>query len=167
MLTHDEYGSSYGYTVSYSGNNTSQLGITATSYTGTNVAGTINGETATGSGQILTGNDGNTNTDSLKIKVTYSSTVPASLGTVKLTFGASELLERKLDDMLNSVDGYITYKMDGMDTTIDNIQEEIDTLEARLEKEREKLTNQFLAMEQAISKIQSIGQWLSQQLKSL
>lgn len=167
VLTHDEYGGSYGYTVSYSGNNTSQLGITATSYTGTNVAGTINGETATGSGQILTGNDGNTNTDSLKIKVTYSSTVPASLGTVKLTFGASELLERKLDDMLNSVDGYISYKMDGMDTTIDNIQEEIDTLEVRLEKEREKLTNQFLAMEQAISKIQSIGQWLSQQLKSL
>lgn len=170
VLTNNQYGSSYGFSVSYIGggiNNTSQLGITAQSYAGANVAGTINGETATGSGQILTGNSGNTNTDGLKIKVTYSSTVPASLGTIKLTLGVAESMNRKLDNMLNSVDGYITYRQKGLQTSIDNLQKQMDTLEERLVKERERLTNQYLNMEKSISRIQTLGAWLSQQLKSL
>ena len=141
------------------------MGVTAQAYAGTNVAGTINGETATGSGQNLIGDSGNTNTDGLSLKITYSSTVPASLGTLKLTLGVAELMEKKLDNMIVAIDGYVTYRQTGLQSTIDNLETQIETLEERLEKEREKLTNQYVAMEQAISKIQSMSNWLTNQLK--
>lgn len=170
VLTHNQYGSSNGFTISYVGggtNNTSQLGITAQQYSGTNVAGTINGETATGSGQNLAGNSGNTNTDGLSLKVSYSSTVPASLGTLKLTFGVAEQMEKKLNTMLDTVDGYVTYRQTGLQSTIDNLQKQMDTMDERLTREREKLTNQYLAMEKAISKVQSMSNWLTKQLSHM
>lgn len=168
VITHNQFGSTNGFTISYVGggtDNTSQLGVTAQAYAGTNVAGTINGETATGSGQNLIGDSGNTNTDGLSLKITYSSTVPASLGTLKLTLGVAELMEKKLDNMIDTIDGYVTYRQTGLQSTIDNLETQIETLEERLEKEREKLTNQYIAMEQAISKIQSMSNWLTNQLK--
>lgn len=169
VLTHNQYSSSNGFTVSYVGggtDNTSQLGVTAQVYAGTDVAGTINGEAATGSGQNLLGNSGNTNTNGLSIKVSYSGAVPVSLGTLKLTLGVAELMDKKLNTMIDSVDGYVTYRQTGLQTTIDNIQAQMKTMEERLTREREKLTKQYLAMEKAISKVQSISGWLSKQLGS-
>jgi flagellar hook-associated protein 2 len=69
VITHDTYGSTYGFTIAevYSG-------IADGTYAGVDVAGTINGEAATGSGQILVGDapaDGDTTSiERLSIKVT-------------------------------------------------------------------------------------------------
>ncbi len=170
VLTHNQYGSTNGFTISYVGggtNNTSQLGITAQAYSGTNVAGTINGEAATGSGQNLLGNSGNTNTDGLSLRVSYSGTVPADLGTLKLTLGVAELMDKKLNTMLDTINGYVMYRQTGLQSTIDNIGKQVDTMEARLTKEREKLTNQYLAMEKSISKIQNVSNWLTKQLSHM
>lgn len=170
VLTHNQYGSTNGLTVSYVGggtNNTSQLGITAQAYSGTNVAGTINSEAATGSGQNLIGNSGNTSTDGLSLKISYSGTVPADLGTLKLTFGIAELMDKKLKTMLDTVDGYVTYRQTGLQSTIDNLGKQMDTMEGRLTKEREKLTTQYLAMEKSISKIQNVSNWLTKQLSHM
>ncbi|MBI5191891.1 MAG: flagellar filament capping protein FliD [Nitrospirae bacterium] len=170
VITNNQYGSTNGFTISYVGggtNNTSQLGITAQEYTGTNVAGTINGETATGSGQDLIGNSGNTNTDGLSLKISYSSSVPASLGTLKLTLGVAEQMEKKLNTMLDTVDGYVTYRQTGLQSSIENFQKQMDTMDERLTREREKLTNQFLAMEKAISKVQNMSNWLTKQLSHM
>ncbi len=56
--------------------------VANTSYTateGANVAGTINGETATGQGQFLIGDAGTANVDGLKLKITASGTDPTGI----------------------------------------------------------------------------------------
>ena len=72
VITHDIYGDNHGFTISEGGND--HLGIVDTTYAGVDVAGTINGEAATGSGQILVGDapaDGDTTSiERLSIKVT-------------------------------------------------------------------------------------------------
>ncbi len=66
MLTNNDYGSAGSFSVSAN----ASLGITGGTYVGLDVAGTINGETATGSGQTLTGAAGNANTAGLSVKYT-------------------------------------------------------------------------------------------------
>ena len=61
---------------------------------GANVAGTINGETATGKGQMLVGNAGNANTEGLQIKVGTSNTgavasVTVAQGSLTFQIGAN------------------------------------------------------------------------------
>ena len=54
VLTNDSYGSSGSFTLTSTG-----LGLTDETVTGVDVAGTIGGEAATGSGQVLTGTSDN------------------------------------------------------------------------------------------------------------
>jgi len=71
VITHNSYGSNYGFSITEAND---YSGITDGAYTGVDVAGTINGEAATGSGQLLTGNtpgDGETTSiEDLTIRVT-------------------------------------------------------------------------------------------------
>ena len=130
---------------------------------GQDMAGTINGESATGSGQTLTGDDGNANTDGLSVKYNGTSN-NIDAGTIKLTFGAAEMFSRTLFDITDSVDGYVAFKQDSLQNSIDDFGTRIDEMEARLDKKTEMMINKFVAMEIALSKIQSQGQWLSGQI---
>ena len=61
---------------------------------GANVAGTINGETATGKGQVLVGNAGNANTEGLQVKVGTSNTgavasITVAQGSLTFQIGAN------------------------------------------------------------------------------
>jgi flagellar hook-associated protein 2 len=129
---------------------------------GVDVAGTINGEAATGSGQVLSGNSGDANVDGLVIKYTGSAT--GSIGTVKLTLGVAELFDRALFDMTDSFDGYIAFKQESLQDSIDSYTTQIEEMEARLERKREQLLNSFIKMELALQKIQSQSSWLAGQL---
>ncbi len=82
------------------------LGLVNGTYTGQDVAGTINGETATGSGQNLTGAAGNANTAGLSIKYTGSDN-DFDAGTVTLTLGLAALLDNTLFNITDSVSGYV------------------------------------------------------------
>ena len=67
--------------------------IGSTNYTGTagqNVAGTINGESATGQGQYLIGNTGNANTDGLKLKITTATAAGQIVAQVTITQGSTK-----------------------------------------------------------------------------
>ena len=59
----------------------SGIGTDQVSATGLDVIGTINGESATGKGQILTGNSGNSTTDGLTLRIT--SALAGSHGTIR------------------------------------------------------------------------------------
>ncbi|MFH1625837.1 MAG: flagellar filament capping protein FliD [Pseudomonadota bacterium] len=140
-------------------------GLANGTYTGVDVAGTIGNESATGNGQILTGDSGNDNTDGLVTKVTATST--GGQGDVKLTLGVAAQMYNELDFVTDPYDGYVTARMDGIDNVIDDLQDQIEAMEVRLEMQRQRLVNQFVAMEQALSAIKNISNWLSQQISSL
>ena len=141
------------------------IGLINGTVTGQDVAGTIGGETATGSGQTLTGDDGNVNTDGLYIKYT-GSTDNTDAGSVTLTLGVAEQFDRKLFGITDPIDGYIAFKQESLNNSIDDYETQIEQMEAFLDRRTETLINRFVAMELALSKIQSQSDWLTGQINA-
>ncbi len=168
QLINDNYGSSYNFTVAEntdSGLWNNSMSTPVTVNNGLDVAGTINGEAATGTGQNLTGNSGDTNIDSLVIKYTGSAT--GIIGNIKLTQGVAALFNNALFSITDPYEGYIGVKENSLSDQISNIDDNISTMQAHLDQKQQALTNQFVNMETAISKIQSQSQWLTSQINSL
>jgi flagellar hook-associated protein 2 len=168
VLTHDFYGSGRAFTVSENtdaGLWTNSQSIPLTADDGLDVAGTINGETATGVGQILTGNDGETNVDGLILKFTGTST--GDIGNVRLTLGTGELFSRVLFGITDPYEGYVSFKQDSLQSSVDQFETRIQETEERLDRKMEMMLNRFVAMEKALSMMQSQSQWLSGQLNAL
>ena len=168
VLTHDNYGSDYSFTISEdaaASGNKLWTGGDQTVNNGVDVAGTINGEVAAGSGQILTGDDGDGNADGLVVK--YSGTAEnVDAGNVKLTIGVGELFDRALYNITDSYDGYVSFKENSLQDNIKRLQTKMDEMEALLSQKQERMTNQFVAMETVLSKIQSQSQWLTGQINA-
>lgn len=167
VLTYDSYGSGNTFTISEDTDTGLWTGSQTTPVTvnnGVDVAGTINGEAATGSGQILTGNDGETNVDGLVIKYTGSTT--GAVGNIKLTLGVGELFDRALFNITDSYDGYVAFKQDSLQDRINSLETQIEEMEARLNRKMEMMINRFVAMEVALARIQSQSQWLSGQINA-
>ncbi|MBD3233581.1 MAG: flagellar filament capping protein FliD [candidate division Zixibacteria bacterium] len=141
-----------------------------TSTDGVDVEGTINGESATGSGQILTGDSDNTNTAGLSLKITLSEsdlTDNAAEGTITLARGIASLLSYELDDYTDSYDGSIASRVSGLQKQIDLYNDQLEELNTRLTMRREQLYKQFYAMEQTISQLQNEQQYFSAQLAQM
>ncbi len=171
VLKSDDYGSGISFTIDVDG---TELGLTDATHSGVDVAGTINGEAATGSGQVLTGDapaDGETTSvEGLAINVTLT---PAQLvsqgqsqGNIKITMGAAEKFDRELYFITNQYDGYVSFKQDSLQNSIDAFKTQIENMEAMLDRKTETLINRFVAMEMALNKIQTQSDWLTGQLNA-
>jgi flagellar hook-associated protein 2 len=127
--------------------------------------GTINGEAATGSGQILTGDDDEANVDGLVIK--YSgATTGDNVGSVTLTLGTAELFDRALFYITDSFEGYVAFKQDSLQNRIDDLEDDISAMEDRLDRKMELMINRFVIMERALAVMQSQSQWLAGQINA-
>ena len=141
------------------------LGLINGAITGQDVAGTINGESATGSGQVLTGDEGNVNTDGLSIRYNgMSNNIDA--GTITLTLGAAELFDRVLFNITDSYEGYVSFKQDSLQNRIKELEDQIEEMEARLDRKMEQMINRFVAMEVALGKLQNQSSWLTGQINA-
>mgnify|MGYP000675096687 CR=1 FL=1 len=163
VLTHNTYGTGQIALVSQS-SATDPLGLDdATSVWGVNVAGTINSITATGSGQTLTvDSDGN---DADGLSISYSGTgTPAT--TFTLTLGIGVLLDRQLGFITDTTDGYVAFKQESLQDSIDSYETRIEQMEAQLNRKMEMMINKFVAMEVALSKIQNQSNWLTGQINA-
>lgn len=164
VLTHNTYGSGKSFTVSEA-TDLLWTGGDQTVDNGKDVAGTINGEAATGSGRNLSGPAGANSVDGLVIRYTGSST--GEIGTVKLTLGTAELFDRALYSITDQYDGYVSFKQNSLVDTIDRLDNRKEDMEARIDRRMEMMISRFVAMERAIQQIQSQSQWLSGQINSL
>jgi flagellar hook-associated protein 2 len=142
------------------------LGLINGDVAGQDVAGTINGETATGAGQTLSGDEDNVNTDGLSVRYTGTSDA-LDAGDVKMTLGIAELFDRVLFNITDSVEGYVSFKQDSLQDSIDRFETDIEGMEARLDLKMEMMINRFVAMELALSKIQNQSDWLTGQVSAL
>ncbi len=167
VLTHDSYGSGYGF--SYTETTVSLLGTNNSPYVGLDVIGDIDGNAATGIGQILRGDASSDpenpyDTEGLTVKVTSTG---ADTGDVNLTMGSGELMYRDVDSITDQFNGLLTIRMDGIQDTIDDMSKSILASEERLAMEALKLNKQFVALELNLSKLQSVSSFMSQQLSQL
>jgi flagellar hook-associated protein 2 len=140
------------------------VNITQAASAGVDVAGTINGEAAIGSGTALTGAPG---TSIEGFVVSYSSTATGHVGDVTLTLGVAEAFSRSLDNLTNNHGGYVAYKQTNLQTSMDKLDSKIKQMENRLDTRMETLTKQYVAMETALGKMQSMSSWLSSQISGL
>jgi flagellar hook-associated protein 2 len=117
---------------------------------------------ATGSGELLTGVSG----DATGLLVQYSGTATGAVGSLTLTFGIAELMDRSLYQVTNSVDGTVINKKETVQDTVDSLSNNIDRMEKRLDQKMARMERQFIAMESAMNTLQSQGNWLSGQINS-
>lgn len=169
-ITSTEYGSEGGFTVAYTpgtgGDGTAALGIAAGTVAGLDVAGTINGVVASGSGQILTGGNGGGTDAAEGVIIRYRGTTARAAGTVAFSLGMAGTLLRAVQTMAADSSGAAlnaasaTTQADALDPRLDDIQK-------RLDARREALIRQFVAMEGALAKSQALGAALTSQLNAL
>ncbi len=84
-----------------------------------------------------------------------------------MTFGVAELIDRALFYITDSVDGTITNKEETIQETIDRLNDDIGDLEIRIERKMAELERRFIAMETALSQLQSQSDWLSGQINAV
>lgn len=164
VLTHREYGSAQSFGVEQQNDLLLGAGLDG-EYAGLDVAGTINGEAATGRGRTLTGKAGEANVEGLTL--IYTGTETGQVGSVSLTLGVAEGFYRSLFNMVDSFEGYVVNKQDSLQSYIDRLGEQIQSMEAQLDRRRAAMTSQFIQMEKVISKLQSQMSWLGQQINAL
>lgn len=118
-----------------------------------NVAGTINGEPAIGSGQVLTGAGGNANTDGLQIRFTGNTL--GNIGTVTYAQGVSDLMTGLVSGLTDSANGYLTNNDKGLQDQIDGIAKQITFRQDQLAAKKAILQARFNRMEQMIAELQA------------
>ncbi|MEP7344881.1 MAG: flagellar filament capping protein FliD [Gemmatimonadaceae bacterium] len=166
VLTGSQYGTSSTITTAYTAggaDGTAQLGIAAGIVTGTDVAGTIGGLLATGSGQTLTGVVGGP-TEGLSLR--YSGATVGNQGTVTFVLGVSGALYNAAD-IISRAGGTVNTQQDSLSKRVTDLQTRADTVTQSLERRRTSLTRQFIAMETALSRIQSQGSAITGYLSAL
>ena len=166
-LAHDDYGSSAGFEISYAAggaDGTASLGLTAGTHTGTDVAGTIGGRAATGSGRLLTGDE---ETDVEGLMIRYEGADTGSVGNITFSRGIASAVSVQTDLLMGSEAGSIEDVIEGMDPMVERLNDRIDALEDRLDRRREFLIRKFSAMEEAMSQAQQQSQVLSAQFSAL
>lgn len=141
-------------------------------YIGVDVAGTINGESATGTGQILVGSTNNTNTDGLKLQVTVSASSllaqGANQGSVVVSRGIGAQMEEFLAFLTDETqEGAIQSAISQSNGRIDDFKEAIEEANERAQREKERLVNEFAQLEQALGTLQTTSSFLTSQLKQL
>jgi flagellar hook-associated protein 2 len=81
--------------------------------------------------------------------------------------GMAVRMDSYLDQLMQSNTGLIPRRLDFYDTRIDNLNDDIEGVERKVEMTRERYVEQFTAMEEAISEMQSQQSWMMSQLQSM
>jgi flagellar hook-associated protein 2 len=159
MITSNQYGSES--TVAITGGN-GKLDLFGTPITtnGVDVAGTINGITATGSGQTLTGAG---DSSGLVLNIIGGST--GTRGDINFAHGFAAKLDKLLDEMLD--DRLIDSRIDGINSSIKDIESQRETLNRRLVDVEKRIRAQFTALDASIASMTQTSNFLLQQLPRL
>jgi flagellar hook-associated protein 2 len=159
---------SYGDTSSFSLDDgagtsiTDLLGSSAKKSTGQNVSGTINGKAATGKGQLLTSDEG----DSKGLQIQVTGGPLGTRGSVNYTKGYAH----KLSDYVNSAmgnTGVLTGRMNGLSASIKSLSKERDTINARLSTVEQRYRQQYTKLDASLSGMKETSSYLAQQLSKM
>lgn len=139
------------------------LGASPVVADGVDVAGSINGTAATGSGQYLTAANGNA-AEGLKLEILGGST--GTRGSVSFSQGYAYQLDQFLDNLLDS-DGALASRTDGIDRSIKDIADRREVLGRRLSVIEARYRKQFTNLDTLISNMTQTSNFLAQQLANL
>lgn len=159
-LTSSTYGSTSAIAVTGGNGLTNLLGTPTQSF-GVDVAGTIDGQFATGSGQSLTGSG---NAEGLKILV--SGGALGARGSVSFSQGYAYTLNSFATSLL-ATDGALNTRTSGITNSITSIGKQRDALTARLVGIEARYRTQFTNLDTMLSSMNQTSAYLTQQLNAL
>ncbi|HEY4372994.1 MAG TPA: flagellar filament capping protein FliD [Burkholderiales bacterium] len=136
------------------------FGTSPTSAAGQNVAGTINGVAATGTGQTLVDS-----TTGLRVRVTATSA--GSYGSINLTTGYGASLGSLLTSITDPTTGAIAARNQGLNDSINRLTQEESDFNDRMTTVEANYRSQFSALDAMLSTMKSTSDFLTQQLASI
>ncbi|MGV3741037.1 MAG: flagellar filament capping protein FliD [Burkholderiaceae bacterium] len=161
-ISSNRYGSAS--TVVLAGNGAANLlGPAPTTTNGVDVAGTIGGQAANGSGQTLTGASG-TSVEGLKL--TIAGGITGNRGIVSFSRGYASQLNTLISSFIGA-NGLISGRTDGINQSIKDIGTQREAVNRRLADTETRYRRQFAALDSMIASMNSTSSYLSQQLASL
>lgn len=158
-MTSNRYGSASTVAIT-GGNGKTDLFGAPVQTNGVDVAGTINGVTATGSGQTLTGAS-----DSAGLVLKVNGGDAGARGNIDFAHGFAAKLSKLIDGMLNG--RMIESRIDGINATIKDIGSQRETLIRRLEDTEKRLRAQYTALDTTLASLSQTSNFLQQQLARL
>lgn len=121
---------------------------------GVDVAGTINGQAATGSGQFLTGASTGSNKDADGLQVQYKGTATGMVGNVIYAKGVAAKAIDLIATFTDSVNGLLTSTDKSLQSQFDDLGANVASLQSRLSVKEAMLRQRFAAMDAAIAQLQ-------------
>lgn len=158
----NDYGSTSSVLISGGNASTGLLGTPVTT-AGLDVAGTINGQAALGTGQTLTSSTGNSS--GLSVQINGGST--GSRGTVSFSQGYATSLNNLVTSLLDPYTGPINAEIQGINTSITAVNTQITNWQARLTTIQANLTAQYAALNTMLGTMNQTSSYLTQQLSRL
>jgi flagellar hook-associated protein 2 len=161
-LSSADYGSEAGFGVSATG--ADQLGLTTSgaTYAGTDVEGTIDGQPATGTGQILSLSDPSDPANGLVLQVaTPGITSSTSLGTVDYDPGLAQGLANLAEQATIAPNGQLPDTISGLQNTLSNVTGQVALQKQLVATQQATLTQEFTNLEQTLAQLSSESQFLT------
>lgn len=150
--------------------NTSGIGRTILDAKGQDVAGTINGETATGNGQTLSGSQQGINGvgggQALGLQLRITATTAGSFGSVVFTSGVAHQAVNYVNSQSDPFSGVLTTAASSFQTQYADDQTAISDIESYVADQQVYLSQVYSAMENAVSTLKSSSSGLSALLAS-
>ncbi|MCI2974622.1 MAG: flagellar filament capping protein FliD [Ferrimicrobium sp.] len=169
VVSSENYGSAQSFTVATSGT-TGQLGLTAngTTYTGTDVAGTIDGVAATGSGQFLTAPLDNPTLAGLSLQITATGITSATnLGNFNYTAGIAGGMGITGYGASDPVTGSLSSTISSINQQISSLQQQYNSYTPMIQNEQQMLQQEFDNMEAQLGTLKNQGSYLSGEIAQL
>jgi flagellar hook-associated protein 2 len=164
VVTDQNYGSAASFTVSGASGAAGSTGLANGTFSGTDVAGTIKGVAATGSGQILSAPMSDPVLAGLTLKVT--ATAPGS-GTFTYTPGIAQALATAANQFSNPVNGLITAAITGLNNSSNALDSQITFYQNLENSQKQALNNIFAQMESTLGVLQNQRSYLTYAINQL
>ncbi|HEX7106494.1 MAG TPA: flagellar filament capping protein FliD [Acidothermaceae bacterium] len=148
-------------------------GLVASAVTaGLDVAGTINGQTAKGIGQILYTPAGTPGVDAIMLNVTLTPADVAALGggsagAFAYSAGVAQKLGIAANAAISSQTGALTNEISGVNSTIDTLNSEIASWQTVLDAKQAALQLQWANLENQLGQLQATGAQLTSAIAGL
>lgn len=162
-MTSNRYGSASKVAIVGGSAATALFGAGPVATGGVDVAGTLGGSPAVGTGQTLAGGTGQS---AEGLKVTVSGAGTGDRGTVNYSQGYAYRLDRLIDDLLGPK-GVLGSRADGVNRLIKGLDNQRDAITRRLADVEKNYRRQFTALDTAISRMSQTSTFLTQQLAAL
>ena len=145
--------------------NSTGIGTTLLDQKGLDVAGTINGEQATGTGQFLTGSQaggsGIAKGQALGLQLRVTATTPGNYGTVAYSSGVADIAKNYVNTQTDGFTGALTTAAQGLQDFIDSNNQNITDLELQITTLQSSLQEQYATLELTVSQLKSTSSSIS------